>query len=361
MDKRFWMTAFSLALSLAGSACSEVDHCKPGDDGCIGGSCMAGANCEFDLACVAVGAQQVCGKELDVGYDCGEDLDCKNATPVNGDGDGDAVPCNCTGGALCVPGTSDQCINYCEEPGTVPVANRRQEVLPCRTGDDGQPVTYQNACKALWTQFCLRAPVYCPGYICDPNFYSTQKAQDWCMQFYPTLADVSGYCETLRDSTCETFTECDAGMSEDPAMPTFPKNCANVGTCKNTCPGNPNFTNDGSCDDGDVSTAAFGVCDWGTDCGDCGPRLGTPPTLPLDIGALCVGHQQCRGYTEDLRNNKSWCLSVGDSGVYRCMPDCTLGDNCGEGYKCTTLVDSNQDPITQGDLEAKVCDPQICM
>ena len=361
MDKRLWWAGFSLVLTLAGAGCSEVDNCERGKTGCIGGPCDNGASCKFDLECVAVGATQACGKELDLGgYDCGDKLDCKSATPVmGGDGDGDVTgPCTCAAPSLCAPGTTNQCVNFCEDPGTIPVQTRRDEVLPCRTDDSGGPVTYANACKALWTQFCLRAPVYCPGYVCDPNYYASQDAQDWCTQYYPTLDDVAGYCETLRDSTCESFTEC---VDPTPEAPNgFPKDCSNVGTCANTCPGHPDYTNDGSCDDGDLTTAAYGVCGWGTDCGDCGPRLRTAPTLPLELGSLCVGHDQCRGYTEDLRNNKSWCLSVGDSGVYRCMPDCTLDDHCGDGYKCTTLVDGMQNPITQGDLEAKVCDPQLC-
>ncbi|MEM6956302.1 MAG: hypothetical protein AAF645_11455 [Myxococcota bacterium] len=39
------------------------------------------------------------------------------------------------------------------------------------------------------------------------------------------------------------------------------------GGCTNTC----SFADDGDCDDGGPGSD-FSVCDFGTDCGDCGPR-----------------------------------------------------------------------------------------
>ena len=39
------------------------------------------------------------------------------------------------------------------------------------------------------------------------------------------------------------------------------------GLCENTCA----FADDGACDDGGPD-AAFSVCEFGTDCADCGPR-----------------------------------------------------------------------------------------
>jgi hypothetical protein len=107
MDKRLWVAGFSLGLLLSASACSEVDNCEPGADGCIGGPCVDDTECKFDLDCVSeIGSgEPVCGKALALGaYDCG-DTACEDD---GGDGDGDGVtttPCNCTGvDQLCVPG-----------------------------------------------------------------------------------------------------------------------------------------------------------------------------------------------------------------------------------------------------------------
>jgi hypothetical protein len=366
---RLWLTGCSLALLLSASACTEVDNCERGEEGCIGGACIDDTDCKLDLKCVVeIGSgDPVCGKEDEDGsgaYDCG-DVNCREGTGVgDGDGDGDApIACNCVGtNQLCVSGTADQCVNYCEDPGfELNVSDRRNnENLPCRVDLEGNPVSYQNACKAAFRQFCLRAEVYCNGgpapFVCPPGFVDSQDAQAFCLQEYPNIADLATYCESMRDSTCANFAEC-VETPVNPGDPIFPKSCANQGVCTNSC----SDANDGACDDGDLGTAAYGVCDWGTDCGDCGPRTGTPPTLPIPIGGLCVSHAQCTGYSEDLRNNGSWCLKVRATGVFRCMSDCTLDDDCSTGYKCTTLVDENNRPIGQGDLEARVCDPQMCI
>lgn len=365
MDKRLWLAGFSLGLLLLASACSEVDNCEPGADGCIGGRCASDSDCEFKkLQCVSIGARTVCAEELALteggGFYCGEDLDCKNAKPVVGSGDGDGdgnttTPCSCTGiDELCVPGTTDQCLNYCADPGfELSVTERRQtEQLPCRRSGAGTPVSYEEACKAALRQFCLRSEVYCTGFTCPPNLINTPEAQVLCMETFPVFEDLASWCEGMRDGTCANFAECDN---------THPKSCATPVVCSSTCPGNPEFANDGACDDGDIATAAFAECEWGTDCGDCGPRVGTPPALPIAIGAPCVSNIQCIGNSEDLRRNQSWCLAVNPGNLeHRCMADCTRDGVCPEGYTCVGIEDGNGEAIVQGDLEAGVCNPMIC-
>ena len=49
--------------------------------------------------------------------------------------------------------------------------------------------------------------------------------------------------------------------------------------CSNTCPGYPDWVSDGDCDDGGPG-AEFGDCLYGTDCTDCGPRVSVPPFQP---------------------------------------------------------------------------------
>ena len=131
-----------LGLLLSASACTEVDNCEPGDDGCIGGACVDDTDCKFELDCVVeVGSgNPVCGKRrrwLLGADDCGETRS-RERGDGDGDGDGDGnmtTPCNCTGAdQLCVPGTMDQCLNYCEDPGfELSVDDRRKtQQLPCR-------------------------------------------------------------------------------------------------------------------------------------------------------------------------------------------------------------------------------------
>ncbi len=369
MDKRFWLTGFSFGLLLSVSACSEVENCERGERGCIGGPCI-GNTCSFDLVCVnrVDSNAPICGREERVNtFDC-DGISCvdKGGAGSTG-GDGGTimkVPCNCAGaGQLCVSGTPDQCVNYCEDPGFALSVGARRETqnLPCRMDINLNQVSFEAACKAAFRQFCMRAEAYCVGgampFKCEPGVLESADIQQFCQENFADVNEVSTYCESMRDGTCETFAEC--------TDPLFPKSCTTPLVCNNTCPDR----NDGACDDGDLGTAAYGVCDWGTDCGDCGPRTGTAPTLPVPIGGLCVSHVQCVGYSEDLRKNKSWCLGVGGTEldgnpshrVFRCMSDCTLGDNCSDGYMCTALVDGNGEPLTQGDLQARVCDPQICI
>ena len=49
--------------------------------------------------------------------------------------------------------------------------------------------------------------------------------------------------------------------------------------CFNTCPGHPEFADDGVCDDGGPG-AVYSNCPYGTDCADCSARFHDPPAPP---------------------------------------------------------------------------------
>ena len=57
--------------------------------------------------------------------------------------------------------------------------------------------------------------------------------------------------------------------------PTSPSPPLVPSLCSNTC----NYASDGECDDGGPG-AEYGICAYGTECEDCGPRIFSPPAPP---------------------------------------------------------------------------------
>ena len=141
-----------------------------------------------------------------------------------------------------------------------------------------------------------------------------------------------------------------------------PADCGDV-RCSNECPG---YNFDGACDDGDLESAVSGICDFGSDCADCGPRRGQAPR-PEPQGGACAFHSGCDGADlTDLGDARAWCAEIAP-GVSRCVPDCTSeGETCPEGSACFVLSgvdqdgDGEPDPIEQGDLKASACFPLAC-
>ncbi len=67
---------------------------------------------------------------------------------------------------------------------------------------------------------------------------------------------------------CTLGTDCtDCGVRDPSAPPTG----GDIELCDDSC--GPLFVRDGFCDDGGPSGDGFGICDFGTDCTDCGPRV----------------------------------------------------------------------------------------
>ncbi len=99
-------------------------------------------------------------------------------------------------------------------------------------------------------------------------------------------------CEFAYDGECD-----DGGPGSDYAVCGYGTDCADCGPrpkddgvsgerCTDTCP----FAGDGACDDGGPG-AAYAVCDYGTDCTDCGPRSGEPGGGDVDdFTSICFDY-----------------------------------------------------------------------
>jgi len=82
-------------------------------------------------------------------------------------------------------------------------------------------------------------------------------------------------CTSARDGECD-----DGGPNSDYGLCTYGTDCLDCGPrsrttgtsvlCTNTC----GWHGDGDCDDGGLDSD-YGLCAYGTDCADCGPRSGT--------------------------------------------------------------------------------------
>ena len=86
------------------------------------------------------------------------------------------------------------------------------------------------------------------------------------------------------------------------------------GVCLNTC----EHANDGECDDGGPSSM-YNLCDYGTDCGDCGWR-GPTPEYELDVtGQVC-------------ENTCAWAFDgeCDDGGPMSLYDACGFGTDCGD-------------------------------
>jgi hypothetical protein len=331
MHRVLWALFGVLALVQAG--CGEVKSCERGAPGCIEGpvdnSIVGG--CRFGLVANAQG----------------------NCIAQSGGSSGDN--CNCPSGALC--NSSRQCVNVCELPTPLPVV--KPQPRACRPKPGQLHADFVTAAVAACSQACIRRGDYC-GIACDPaTFCTPAEAQRRLMSCNGDISCATLACEQERDRPCAQ-TDCSGAGSAPGAQP----NCAGV-VCSNTCPTAPEYLNDGLCDDGDLSNAGSAACDWGTDCGDCGPRRGTAPRFDRDIGELCVDPVQCGGDTEDVRRATGWCVRLDLSvSLLRCVTDCSTRDSCPSGFTCEDLkYDDNGVPTTlvdDNDRVAKACFPALC-
>lgn len=109
---------------------------------------------------------------------------------------------------------------------------------------------------------------------------------------------------------CELGTDCgDCGPRAQAPGPT------EGATCTDTC----QYAHDGECDDGGPDSL-FDLCELGTDCSDCGPRLVAQPIRPptgIDASTLCTNTCQFA--------NDSECDDGGPGSLYDL---CDLGSDC---------------------------------
>lgn len=314
-----------LLVSLA-AACTDVAKCERGAPGCLAGPPPKGKDCLYGLvlingACAEPGAQPP------------------------------ALSCQCQAGQVC---TLDAytCVDYCApldveiggEPAPAP--------LSCATSEG-----FETLCMNRCLLRCRHVADYCSDDpACTPDACKSSAELAACRDECGSDADadrcIAQHCTDTMAASCKDVT-CPSGK---------PPNCDQV-QCRNSCPG---YNFDGVCDDGDLESASSGVCLYGTDCADCGPRRGATPK-PVPQGGACAFHSNCDGAnTADLAEASSWCIEIADD-ISRCAPDCSDdGEICPEGSACFELSgidqdgDGQPDPWVDGDRRASACFPISC-
>jgi hypothetical protein len=313
---KLWAGLAAAALATL-SACSDVESCKRGiDPGCVGSAPDDSGNCLYNFVLSSDG--RTClepGSERD-----------------GGGGGGDT--CSCASGKLCRD--DGKCVDLCEPVRNPPVP--RPVLMPCRA-TEGETDSFARSALALCYQNCMHRAVYC-GTACNPDtectqFLASAAARLQC-QGSEDQACAIRLCEAARDLPCAQQ-QCPPGSSPS---------CSGT-LCSNNCD-TPEFNNDGICDDGDPSNAISYACDYGTDCGDCGPRKGgasSAPPATLDIGDVCADSAQCGGDLGHVKTSTGWCVPATEDQSYsRCVPDCSNGKACHAGYDCFGIVSDPDGP-----------------
>jgi hypothetical protein len=339
MRARWLWTALTSACALISvasmSACSEVESCKEDEVGCINSAPDNSGNCRAGLV-----------------------LNASGTACVPKGGGGSVTPpdtCGCATNELCRDDMS--CVNVCITPTNLPA--RTSPTKTCRPFGAEAPYDFAKAAVALCYQGCIRRAALC-GTSCNPTVdcgpaAAALLATTLCPGQMPECAMKA--CELARDAPCAQQ-QCPAG-----AQPS----CTGV-SCTNSCITSTMYNNDGICDDGDLSNAESVVCDWGTDCGDCGPRKGTAPVFSRDLGDPCFDALQCGGDRTDVAKSTGWCVSTDEvRPLYRCVPDCSKkGATCPSGYQCHDLlqdINGDNDPenvIDSKNVQARACFPSLC-
>lgn len=346
--KHAWLVALLACVwsSMFAVGCGDVESCREAETpGCINTAPRLDQTCLFDLVlrngrCVKPGsAEDKCGL--------------------------------CAPGALCVP-EQNQCVDFCAAPVALPGSVPNPPAILCEavkqpgaTGSNPM-LTFAEACTRRCNLRCQRLAQFCPGYQCPMGSCDLPEVQAKCALDCPPplaggqdVACLTKSCNDARFTRCDSTISCPNGVA--PA-------CANI-TCTNDCSfkyQGQAVVGDGVCDDGDVLSSASPYCDWGTDCVDCGPRMGTTPPAPAPLGGLCEWTENCAGATGLPSSAAAWCVGLMSTGAKRCMPDCSRGQACAEGFECHLLeFDDPMDatmsnPVTEGKLTSSACVPTKC-
>jgi hypothetical protein len=316
----------ALAAWLGAGACGEVERCAYGTRGCFGGPPQDG-ECKLGL----VMSHGTCSEPGSV------------APPLS---------CECDDGRVCSL-DAYRCIDYCEpidfEPGSVEP--------PPTYSCDAATLSLEGLCRNRCRLECQQQAALCPGQptcadgYCDgPDVLRTCRGE--CDSADDARVCMAELCSELRARSCGEVLCPNQRLAD----------CQDV-HCTNNCPG---FNFDGVCDDGDLESAASGVCEYGSDCADCGARTEPAPRSEPQGGA-CAFHSGCEGANSaEIAEAEAWCGEIA-AGVTRCIPDCTSeGETCPEGSGCFVLSgvdqdgDGEPDPIEQDDLAAAACFPLAC-
>ena len=322
-----WLLAVSLLACLT-AACGDVGQCERGSPGCLAGPPRPGSGCRFGLVLIN-GA-------------CGEPG--SRAT---------ALSCQCAEGQVCTLDTYE-CVDYCA-PLEIAIGSEPPPAqLSCASGE-----SFDTLCENRCLLRCRQWQAFCPeSGGCGVEICRSSSEKAACR------AD----CGADADATRCMAQHCGDALAtgcKEVACPRDRRPACDQVQCRNSC---PEYNFDGVCDDGDLTSAASGVCAFGTDCADCGPRLGVTPK-PAPQGSPCAFHSNCDGANpEDLAEALSWCIEVDPArGVSRCAPDCSdEGEICPEGSACFELSgvdqddDGSPDPLVIGQRRASACFPVAC-
>lgn len=317
-----------LLLVLLAAACGEVAQCKRGEPGCLAGPPRSDSGCRDGLvvvngACAEPGA----------------------STP--------ALSCRCAPGQVC---TADAytCVDYCA-PLEIEIGSETPpSPISCKASE-----SFDALCENRCLLRCRQWQTLCPNSAgCSPEACAGAAERSSCHDECGSDADaqrcMAQHCSDTLAAGCK-----DVSCPRDGAPP-----CDQV-QCRNSC---PRYNFDGVCDDGDLSSAASGVCSFGTDCADCGPRKGQAPKAAVQ-GGPCAFHSNCAGAVpDDLGDTSSWCIEIDAAlGISRCAPDCSdPGEICPSGSACFELSGVDQDgdglvdPLRSGDRRASACFPIAC-
>lgn len=344
MMNQSWLPMVWLALLVA-AGCGEVEHCTESKElGCLNAAPRRDGTCFYDLV----------PYKLEAGTRCLEP-------------GGQSDPCqSCAEGSLCVP-EEGKCVSFCEMPAVLPGSGTSPEAIFCQAvSDPAKPgveppmLSFEEVCRRRCRLECQRVEQLC-GAGCPDGTCDRPEVQLECLRDCPRptatggrdLACLTRSCEDQRLSRCDPELACPNGNTVD---------CSQV-TCTNDCA----HADDGSCDDGDIVSSDRSDCAWGSDCADCGVRKDAPS--PGYLGNVCQYHSNCDGGTRDPRTAAAWCVeSKTIMGSARCMPDCSRGQDCADGFGChevTFDTDGREGgasaPIVEGGVRSRACLPLQCI
>ena len=317
----------ALLLGAALTACSEVGNCENGQPGCLAGPPEDGT-CKLDLVLI----HGTCSEPG------------ASAPPL---------ACLCKPGEIC--SLDDyRCIDYCAPLDVEVGGSSAPAAISCETANSFE-LLCQNRCLLQCRQlqaFCA-SDGGCSEESCKSS--ATQQAcQAECGSADSSALCMAQLCGDMRAASCRALT-CPQGT---------PPNCGAL-ACRNACAG---YNFDGICDDGDLRSAASGICAYGSDCADCGPRSGES-IEPQPQGAACAFHSGCIGANPgNIAQADAWCIDVDATrGISRCAPDCSDPEKtCPAGSACFVLLGVDQDgdgeaePLVQDGRTASACFPAQC-
>jgi hypothetical protein len=325
-DRSLASTLLAASLLFAFAGCGEVAKCERGAPGCLAGPPPKGADCSFGLVLI-------------------------NGACAEPGSEPPALSCQCENGQAC---TLDEyvCVDYCA-PLEVEIGSEPAPPPLSCSPDDGFDVLCAHRCELR----CRQWQDYCPDSAgCNPEACRSDAERAACRAECGNDGDAT---RCMAQHCTDTLA---AGCRAVACPQDKPPACEGV-QCRNSC---PRFNFDGVCDDGDLLSASSGVCAFGTDCGDCGPRRGAAPK-PSAQGSACAFHSNCAGSNpESLAEAASWCITI-EEGISRCAPDCSdEGEICPEGSACFELAGADQDgdgepdPVVAGERRASACFPVAC-